>query len=250
MDNRRNKSRTRSNNLYIIEDIPIAEPVKDNAVIKNEEQDPKNKVIPTYTIKMILVGDTHTGKTTTLNYLQNIIQCCENQTSTIGVEFASITRIIENTRFKYNIWDTAGQEKFRSITHSFYKNSGVAVLFFDLSNYRTFASITYWIKDIKMYCDPSIIILLVGNKCDKYNCRMVDQEDIDRFVEYYNTEYIEISAKTGKSIEYVLARPSEIILDKIKRRTPVVDIPGVRIKEYIEVKTKKSEHLCGKCIIS
>ena len=256
------RTQNRRTNLYLIDDeIPTAIPIDDNDNQHNDISIPKNitsyesptrrrrEDITTYTIKMIFIGDTNTGKTTTLYGLQQSNFHVEHPASTIGVEFGSLTRNVDNIRFKYNIWDTAGQEKFRSITTSFYKNSGVAILFFDITNYKTFISIIRWLQDVKNHCDPNIIILLVGNKADKKLYRNVPEKEVAEIIKKYNLEYLEISAKTGESIETVINRPTEIIMNKIHQRIPLVDIPGIRINEFIKVKTGKAGNLCSRCTI-
>ena len=105
--------------------IPLAEPY-DPILPKQNNQE--SYISATYTIKVIFLGDTNTGKTCAMYSLQNNVHM-ETPASTIGVEFASIKRHINNMCFKYNIWDTAGQEKYRSITHSFFKNSGIELKF-------------------------------------------------------------------------------------------------------------------------
>jgi small GTP-binding protein len=236
-----------STNLdYIDDTIPLAEPY--DPILPKQNND-ESYINATYTIKVIFLGDTNTGKTCAMYSLQNNVHM-DTPASTIGVEFASIKRQINNICFKYNIWDTAGQEKYRSITHSFFKNSGIAVLFFDLTNYNSFQSLSQWLYDIHNNCPEDVIILLVGNKVDIAK-RQVEQCDIKRFMYNNNlTYYTEVSAKTGESIETILFTPAQILIDKIiNKKMPVSDIPGIRTDQYVEVKTGKKSPLCSNCSI-
>lgn len=228
------------------DEIPLAEPYGEASPNKNIPEPYTNS---TYTIKVIFLGDTNTGKTCALYSLQNNLHM-DTTSSTIGVEFASIKRYINNICFKYNIWDTAGQEKYRSITNSFFKNAGIAVLFFDLTNYNTFQSLTKWLYDIHNNCPEDVIILLVGNKVD-ITARQVKQYEIKRFMSNNNLlYYTEVSGKTGESIETILFTPARILIDKIiNKKIPISDIPGIRTDQYVEVKTGKKSQLCSNCII-
>jgi small GTP-binding protein len=238
--------------------IPIAEPYNEtDSLVHSDSLAQSNEIIPSVTIKVIFVGDANIGKTCSLAALQ------QSQTaslgigtntypsqSTIGVEFASIRRTIESICFKYNIWDTAGQEKYRSITQSFFKNTSIAVLFFDLTNYQSFRSLSGWLQDIRKNCPTTVIIHLVGNKLDLHDKRQVHPSDIDSFIKEHNLPYSEISAHTGESIERILHEPSCILLDMLKRqKIPIEDIAGIKINEFVEIRTGKASSLCSKCTI-
>jgi len=264
MDVDRSQSRPQNNTIKILElsheyhnisistEIPIAEPYN-NEIDELSHPDP---TLPVYTVKVIFIGDTNIGKTHSLYALQQHKNTSihtiigSNQPPTIGVDFASIRRTIESICFKYNIWDTAGQEKYRSITHSFFKNTGIAVLFFDLTNYQSFRSLSGWLRDIHNNCPPSVIIHLVGNKLDLNDKRQVLPDDIDPFVKKHNLQYSEISAHTGESIESILYEPTIALLNMIKlQKIPIKDIVGIKINEFVEVRTGKLSSLCSKCTI-
>ena len=85
---------------------------------------------------------------------------------TIGVEFGSRTITHEGKQIKLQIWDTAGQEKFRSITRSYYRGTCGALLVYDITRRETFDHIAEWLEDCKKYANPNIVMMLIGNKCD------------------------------------------------------------------------------------
>ncbi len=200
-----------------------------------------------YTVKVIFIGDTNTGKTSVLHKIQNPGQnaISVERTSTIGVEFGAFVKNFDNKIIKYNIWDTAGQEKFRSITTSFYKNAAIAILFCDLTQYSTYKSLRTWLKDIETFAPETVSILLVGNKSDLVNKREVDQHIIHNFARNYNLQYIEISVVTGERVDDIL---NTAMIDVFKKYNTGQQINGLRIQESIEVKTGST--LCKNCTIS
>ena len=200
-----------------------------------------------FTVKVIFIGDTNTGKTSTLQKL-----LCPNQAivtadrvATIGVEFGAIIKKIADKKIKFQVWDTAGQEKYRSITNSFYKNTTIAVLFCDLTQYTSYRSLETWLQDIRKYAPETVTILLVGNKSDLYTKRQIDRDTILYFANSNNLSYIEVSVFTGEGIDNILISPME---DVLKKHNAGQQISGLRIQESIEVKT--GSKLCKNCIIS
>ncbi len=200
-----------------------------------------------FTVKVVLIGDTNTGKTSTLQKLLFPRQANVNsdRVATIGVEFGTIIKKIADKKIKFHIWDTAGQEKFRSITNSFYKNAAIAILFCDLTQYSTYKSLRTWLKDIETFAPETVSILLVGNKSDLVNKREVDQHIIHNFARNYNLQYIEISVVTGERVDDIL---NTAMIDVFKKYNTGQQINGLRIQESIEVKTGST--LCKNCTIS
>ena len=104
---------------------------------------------------------------------------------TIGIEFVSKFFKIESdqTYVKAQIWDTAGQERFRSVTGAYYRNAVGALLIYDVTSRSSFESVGRWMKAIREHADPSIVMILVGNKTDLADSRQVKTEDGLRFAE-------------------------------------------------------------------
>ena len=102
------------------------------------------------TYKLLLLGDSNTGKTSVLNvYKTNTFY--DNEINTIGVEFIVKNIYINEEEIKLQIWDTAGQERFRSITLSYYRGSSGVIILFDITNRQSFINIQKWTKDIEKY---------------------------------------------------------------------------------------------------
>ena len=199
-----------------------------------------------YSAKVILVGDTNTGKTSTLYSLQNNLSET-TPISTIGVEFAAILYRSESKIYKFQMWDTAGQEKFRSITTSFFKNATVAFLFCDLTNYRTFRSLPLWLGDLHSHAPEDVIIILVGNKSDLWEQRTVSHDEIVEFADNNNLHYCETSATRGEGVENILSVACTRLFEKIQQGG-CKNIKGLREQNLVEVKTGHSK-LCDRCTL-
>ena len=130
--------------------------------------------------KIVIIGDTGVGKTCILKRLIHQ-KFNEKQGVTIGVEFGNFGMIMrEETHVKLQIWDTAGQESFRSITRNFYQGSDGVFLVFDVTNMVTFQSIKEtWLEEIKQHTNPNILIYLVGNFADMEDREVHEDEALD-----------------------------------------------------------------------
>ena len=156
-----------------------------------------------YIYKIIMVGDSGSGKT---NLLSRLIEnkFTDNNKTTIGIDFQVQSFQINGEIVKIQFWDTAGQERFRSLVRSYYKLAAAVMIVFDLTRKSTFDSIDTWINEIKQNVDPDMIddleLLLVGNKSDLKNKQEVTNEEIDKVCEKYNLQYVETSAKNDINI--------------------------------------------------
>ena len=140
-------------------------------------------------IKILLLGDSGSGKTSYLHKYMND-EFKKDSELTIGIDYA--TRIVNNT--KIDIWDTAGQEVFRSITTSYFRSANGVLIFMDLTNIDSINNIEYWINDyLNKSGNDKKSILLVGNKKD--STRAVTFEDGNEISKYFNISYVEISVK-------------------------------------------------------
>ena len=142
---------------------------------------------------------------------------------TIGVEFGSRTINIDDKLIKVQLWDTAGQEIFRSITRSYYRNKSGAILVYDITNRKSFVSIIQWIHDLKEnVTNQNIVIFLVGNKSDNNDERDVLYDEGKALADKYKLYFIETSAKNNDNIDIIFDIMASDILNKIKNK--VIDI--------------------------
>ena len=161
-------------------------------------------------LKILLVGDTSVGKTSILSkYIDDIFE--EKAISTIGVEYKVKSIVINGRKIKLRIWDSSGQDRFRSITQSFFRNADGILFIFDLTEINTFEGVKQWLIDSESN-DLSIKKILVGNKVDLIEKRKVEKEIIDNFVKKRQLKYYEMSAKDGTNIDIVFRELAEMVL--------------------------------------
>lgn len=149
--------------------------------------------------KVILLGETNVGKTSMIK--SNLFyKFNENYIPTVGVEY-NVKDIFSDVQVKIGIWDTAGQEKFRSLIPLYFRCSQGAMLVFDLTNEDSFYKIPSWISLYHECSDSTADFVLIGNKKDLNSKRKVSYDKAIRFAEFNNYDYYETSALTGENIE-------------------------------------------------
>ena len=167
-----------------------------------------------YLLKFIIIGDSGVGKSNILlRYTRDKFN--EEFQSTIGVEFGVKNLQIEDKIYRVQIWDTAGQENFRSITRAYYKNSVCACVVYDITSKKSFENIKSWIEDCRKQCPKTILLVLIGNKVDLENEREVSYEEGADFAKKYEMFFFETSAKTGRNIDEVFIKATNEIAKKI-----------------------------------
>ena len=167
-----------------------------------------------YVFKYIIVGDSSVGKSCfMLRFIDNRFKA--DHDITIGVEFGAKTIKIHKNSLKIQIWDTAGQESFRSIARSYYRGAVGVILMFDITNKDSFLNVYRWLSEIQEQVAPHVSIMLVGNKTDLGARRVVKTEEAKEFAEIHGLLYFETSALSGSNVETVFLQSAEIILMKI-----------------------------------
>ena len=144
------------------------------------ELSPGDYVKEDYKIKIIVVGDSGVGKTNLINRFASD-KFDTNSKATIGVEFVYKTLKINKEIIKVEVWDTAGQERYRSITSSYYKGANGAIIVYDLTDEESFKNVESWMNEVIKKGKQNMQFLLVGNKKDLINDRVVtEQKGIDK----------------------------------------------------------------------
>jgi small GTP-binding protein len=149
--------------------------------------------------KIIIVGDSSTGKTSILDRLLND-SFIEGNIPTIGIEFKTYHTVVNEVPIKLNIWDTAGQERYRSVAKSYFRNAAGALLVFSIADYESFSNCKTWLSDLQAGCLPNAVFILVGNKKDLEKTRQVTEEEAQGLAKRHGIEYIETSALTSENI--------------------------------------------------
>jgi small GTP-binding protein len=155
---------------------------------------------PDYKYKLLLLGDSGVGKTNfMIRYVDNEFQ--ESFISTIGIDnkIKNIRKNNENIRVK--VWDTAGQERFRVICKNYYKKSDGILIIYDVTCKETFRNIPGWMEQIHDGCPENAKIILIANKIDLKDKRVVNTEDGEELAKKFKCQYIECSAKNDINIK-------------------------------------------------
>ena len=152
--------------------------------------------------KIIFCGDAGVGKTSIINSIMGQ-KFSEEYEPSIGVDFFSKTVRYNNRLIKLQIWDSAGQEKFRSLIPNYIRGSALIFLIFDVSKKETYDHLNEWLKFITNIENGSLIII-VGNKLDLKDSREVNVEEAEKFCKDNKYDYFEVSAKDGTNIDNML----------------------------------------------
>ncbi|KAG8513884.1 Ras-related protein Rab-2A [Galemys pyrenaicus] len=133
-----------------------------------------------------------------------------------GVEFGARMITIDGKQIKLQIWDTAGQESFRSITRSYYRGAAGALLVYDITRRDTFNHLTTWLEDARQHSNSNMVIMLIGNKSDLESRREVKKEEGEAFAREHGLIFMETSAKTASNVEEAFINTAKEIYEKIQ----------------------------------
>ena len=188
--------------------------------------------------KILLLGDTSVGKTCFLmRYTDNTFQ--EIHMSTIGLDYKlKNVQLDEGKMYKIQIWDTAGQDRFRSITKNYYKGAHGIVLIYDITDKKTFENVRNWVKQIKEEVSDKVCIILVGNKIDLEQKRVVSMEEGKKMAEQFDLMFFECSCKTGVNINDAF---QELVEKTVENYSKIDDL---REGNMINNKQNKKKKCC------
>lgn len=171
--------------------------------------------------KIILVGDSGVGKSclsikASRNYFEDFYS------PTVGFEFLTFNVKVEDQNIKLQIWDTCGQEVYRSLISSFYRSASLAIIVYSIDSEESFSNIEKWLNDIKSQSNPNIKIFLIGNKADLEDKRQVTKENGETFFKQNQLSFFtETSAKTGFNVQNVFIEVAKVLYkehEEIKNR--------------------------------
>jgi len=164
-----------------------------------------------FMVKLLILGDSATGKSAIMDrFCESVFST--NHIATIGVDFKYKTVDCEGKRIKLQIWDTAGQEKFRSIVQTYYKGAMGIVLTYAINDRKSFKNVEMWMKEIQTNAAKGVVVLLVGNKID-LTTRVIEEAEGKQMAQKYGVKFFETSAKDGTNIDdlfYEIAREIKI----------------------------------------
>ena len=184
---------------------------------KTEDDDLKVELLPEdyaqydLSFKLIIIGDSGTGKSClTTKAVKNNFE--DYYQATVGFEFLTFNMKINDLVIKMQIWDTCGQEIYKSLISNFYRNSSLAVIVYSIDNKESFEHAENWLTDLKSQANPDVRIFLVGNKSDLEDERKVSKEDGLKFKNDLGLDlFMETSAKTGYNARNVLIEAAKLL---------------------------------------
>ena len=164
--------------------------------------------------KIIIIGDSSVGKSClALKAIKGTFESL--YTPTVGFEFLTFFVKIENSNIKLQIWDTCGQEVYRSIIGSFYRNSSLAIIVYSIDNENSFNNIESWLNELKSKGNPDINIILVGNKADLEDKREITKDMANDLCEKNKIKYFfESSAKTGFNAKNIFIEAAKVLYER------------------------------------
>ncbi|KAK0419961.1 hypothetical protein QR680_014428 [Steinernema hermaphroditum] len=150
--------------------------------------------------KLVFLGEQSVGKTSLITrFMYDTFD--STYQATIGIDFLSKTMYLEDRTVRLQLWDTAGQERFRSLIPSYIRDSTVAVIVYDVTNENSFRQVAHWVDDVRIERGSDVIIMLVANKTDLVDKRVVSTEEGQNKAKELDVTFIETSGKTGYNVK-------------------------------------------------
>ncbi|PRP80320.1 Rab1 family GTPase (PiYpt1) [Planoprotostelium fungivorum] len=185
-----------------------------------------------FLFKLLLIGDSGVGKSSLLLHLliedsrfaDNVYT--DSYISTIGVDFKIKTLTIDNKTVKLQIWDTAGQERFRTITSSYYRGAHGIIVVYDVTDKVSFTNVKQWLGEIDRYACQSVNRLLVGNKADLLEKKVVDTNEAKEYAQSINISFLETSAKSSENVEEAFNLMTKQIKERVSKAPEVKPAGG------------------------
>ena len=185
--------------------------------------------------KVLMIGDSGVGKTCLLQRFDKG-EFRANTLPTIAIDFSVKSVSVGSKKLKMQIWDTAGQEKYNTLTSSFFKSTNGVLVVFALDSRASFNSVSKWMGQISALAPKDVVVSLVGNKADLSKEREVASEEGADLAKGFNCEYFETSAATGANVEKVFSNLAEKILAKQPTPAPPTRSIG---SEFTQEKKEK-----------
>ena len=167
--------------------------------------------------KLIVIGDSGVGKSSlTNNGIKKIFS--ESYNATVGFEFFTFNVKMNDKVVKLQIWDTCGQELYRSLITNFYRNTSLAIMVYAINSKESFDNIEMWLRELRTHSSPDAKVFLIGNKVDLEKEREVPKDQGEQFYKMNNISFFtESSAKTGLNAQNIFLKAAEILYDDYNR---------------------------------
>ena len=167
--------------------------------------------------KLIVIGDSGVGKSClTNNAVKNTFE--EAYNATVGFEFFTFNVKMCEKVIKLQIWDTCGQELYRSLITNFYRNSSLAIMVYSINDKATFENIEMWLRELRTHSNPDAKVFLIGNKVDLEKEREVTTEQGENYCKQNKIDlFMESSAKTGLNTQNIFLKAAELLFDNYNK---------------------------------
>lgn len=214
-NSRENSIRARKDNSNLLNENDVI--INDSgAHSKRESKNIERVSLSFIDLKIILIGDAGVGKTSISGrYIDSSFKDVYQATLQVEKRMKIINED-DKTSIRLNIWDTAGQEKFRSITRQFYRDCQGAFIVFDLTKKSSFNELKTWINELKTHGNDDTVIIILGNKSDLTTEREISEDVIKNEIKD-KYKYFEVSAKTGNNVSLAFDEMKKLIMQKIKK---------------------------------
>ncbi|NXM46544.1 RAB17 protein, partial [Gymnorhina tibicen] len=174
---------------------------------------------PCYVYKVVLLGSMAVGKSSlAYRYVKNYFR---EMPATVGCSFFTQTLNLDEVTIMFEIWDTAGQEKYESVCHLYYRGAHAALLVYDITNKKTLSRAKLWLEELeKSFLPNEIVIALVGNKADLADKREVTTKEGEEFARTKGLLFLETSAKSNHQVNDVFMAIAQELLRREKEKPP------------------------------
>lgn len=196
-----------------------------------------------YLFKILILGNSDVGKSSiSVRYIDN--EFSNSPIITMGSDFKAKNVKIDDKIIRCQIWDSGGQERFHTITSSYYRGAHGIIIVYDIIDNKSFTAVNQWLQEINLYANENVCKMVLGNKCDLSDCaigRAVKFDEGKKFADNHKMSFFEVSAKDGTNIDQAFLK----ILSDIKSIYPEPEI--IKPEENITIPINKSAKKNRKC---
>ena len=191
--------------------------------------------------QLLIIGDSTVGKTSLLGrYSKGVFNA--NYLATIGLDNFTKDEIIDKKTVRIKIWDTAGQEKYQSLTKGFFRNAQGIMVVYDVTNIETYENLKYWTQSIKTHMGSDInkiSVIIIGNKIDS-NEREVNKQEAEIYCSELGYPYFETSAKTGENVDKTI----KFLVKEVLKKNSINRLKNSYNENNIRISKDKGEENC------
>ena len=196
--------------------------------------------------KLIVIGDSGVGKSClTNNAVKNIFD--DSYNATVGFEFFTFNVKINDKIVKLQIWDTCGQELYRSLITNFYRNSSLAVMVYAINNKESFDNIEMWLRELRTHSNPDAKVFLIGNKIDLENERQITKEQGEQLAKDNKINgFMEASAKTGVNAQQIFIQAATTLYEDYIKYQKKAEESGGKVENNYEKQQNNKKRIDNK----